>query len=274
MGSDIVKRLVTRPRLFMPGDSGLMRQICYQPQESPDRSSLSDIITDFIRRTPASAAVRKRTQYIGDLIKSNAKVHAKRGAKDFTVLGIACGECVELAMVGAFPVTYYGNDLDPTALRNAQDIYGIKPLAGDYRVVIRDLQKAAKKFDFITIAGISNYIPTCDSLDSSGKVKSPGLKTIISDLYDLLNNGGTLLVTNFMTGCKERGFMEATMKWNLIYRTVEDMTKLGTDALAGKPLLKEVTVKSDSQERIVYLRISKNGVPPINEDVPLFRTPA
>lgn len=66
-------------------------------------------------------------------------------------------------------------------------------------------------FDLIYSAGLYDYLPAAAA------------EKLTTELWAGLNPGGQMLLTNFLHGSKDRGWMEALMDWFLIYRDEEEI---------------------------------------------------
>jgi hypothetical protein len=72
-------------------------------------------------------------------------------------------------------------------------------------------------------------------------------------LFSLLAPGGTLLIGNYVPGIFEAGYMEAFMRWHLVYRSPLELTRLcdvlpQNDICCAGPIL-------DDFGNIAYLKI-------------------
>ena len=68
-------------------------------------------------------------------------------------------------------------------------------------------------FDLINAAGLYDYLDARTA------------ETLTSRFFDLLKEGGTLIVANFLKEIWEYPYMEVYMKWNLIYRTRAEIAR-------------------------------------------------
>jgi SAM-dependent methyltransferase len=97
-------------------------------------------------------------------------------------------------------------------------------------------------FDLVYTAGLMDYL--------SDRLAARLIKT----LAKLLNPGGRLIVTNFVPGIVERGYMEAIMDWTLKYRTPDELERLAA------PLQTDIgsaQVQLDASGQIAYLMIER-----------------
>ena len=71
-------------------------------------------------------------------------------------------------------------------------------------------------FDLVYSTGLFDYL------------QQPVARRLVTNLFQLLNPGGRLLVANFLPGIRDVGYMEAFMDWRLVYRDEDALNALFT----------------------------------------------
>lgn len=75
-------------------------------------------------------------------------------------------------------------------------------------------------------------------------------------MFNLLNPGGSALITDFMPNNLDRGYMETFMGWKLIYRDENEIVKLSQKLPLSQVEYKRIFT---NEERIIgYLEIKKD----------------
>jgi hypothetical protein len=69
--------------------------------------------------------------------------------------------------------------------------------------------------------------------------------------------GGLMLIPNFLTGVRDRGYMEAFMDWHLIYRDHRDMHALASALPQGS--VADCQIFDDRDDAITFLLVSKTS---------------
>lgn len=103
-------------------------------------------------------------------------------------------------------------------------------------------------------------------LDSFDLIYSSGLCDYLNDtmsqrlaveLFDRLNPGGTLLLTNFVNDIEGVGYMETFMDWNLVYRDRIGMMKMS--ARIPNRQIGQVTVFSENNDNVLFIAIERSS---------------
>ena len=90
-------------------------------------------------------------------------------------------------------------------------------------------------FDFIYSAGLYDYLP------------GPIAARLTHRLFAMLRPAGQLLTANFLRTCYGRGYLEAFMDWQLVYRTAEELRELFPEAARN-----DVRVSLDPHGNVAY----------------------
>jgi extracellular factor (EF) 3-hydroxypalmitic acid methyl ester biosynthesis protein len=205
----------SRPRGY-PGDALLLDWIYrdFRINRPPADNSLSAMLYRRTNGCAPSTAVRWRKQHLAHLIDDIAAT--KPNAR---VLAVAAGHLREADVSNALQRgklrELVALDQDPTSLEEIEHCYvshglPITTVCAPIKSVITGRYKV-EDFDLIYSAGLYDY------LDPSTA------SALTARLFDGLNPGGKLVVTNFLHGTPDLGWMEALMDWFLIYRTPDEI---------------------------------------------------
>jgi extracellular factor (EF) 3-hydroxypalmitic acid methyl ester biosynthesis protein len=215
-----------RPRGY-PGDALLLDWIYrdFRINRPPNDSSLG---AKLYRRTNSSApstAVRWRRQHLAHLIDD-----AAANKPNARVLAVAAGHLREADLSTALQRgklrELVALDQDATSLGEIEHRYvahglHITTVAAPIKDLITGRYKA-EDFDLIYSAGLYDYLD------------APTAAALTARLFDGLNPGGKLVVTNFLQGTPDLGWMEALMDWFLIYRTQEEVKSFASRISEGQ----------------------------------------
>lgn len=230
-----------------PGDAALLDLIYSaedQELEPNDLAHEAQSVFRYTRMSPASRAVRLRRRRIAELVDTvAARVNRPR------VLSIAAGHLREASLAHSCIEQRLGEwvalDQDRESLSRIAHDYarlGVVPRQGTVRSVLRG---GRDRYDCVYAAGLLDYLP-----QQTGQ-------RLINAMFALLNPGGELLVTNFVPEISDVGYMECVMDWHLIYRTPEEMLDLA--ALVPNEQVKRLTLSSESDRHLIFLRITRKG---------------
>jgi extracellular factor (EF) 3-hydroxypalmitic acid methyl ester biosynthesis protein len=203
-----------RPRGYA-GDAGLM-DIIYKITPVPDSTpTLGRTIYDFCMNAPMLQSVRARRVVIAASLDAVAEKVAHPRA-----LSVACGhgrevECCESVQNGRIEVLT-AFDQDEQSLAEVKRCYvdlNIETVAGSVRGLLNGSVDLGS-YDFIYSAGLYDYL------------LEPTARRLTRRLFEMLRPGGTLLLANFLPDLRDAGYMEAFMRWPLVYRTRQEMDAL------------------------------------------------
>ncbi len=205
----------TRPRGY-PGDALLLDWIYrdFRLLRRPDEHSLSAKLYRRTNSSLPSTAVRWRRQHLAHLIDEAAA--AKPNAR---VLAIAAGHLREADLSFALQRGKLSElvalDQDAKSLEEIDRAYiapgmPVTTVCAPIRDVISGKYRV-EDFDLIYSAGLYDYL---DAATAS---------RLTQKLFDGLRPNGKLVVTNFLYGTPDLGWMESLMDWFLIYRTQDEV---------------------------------------------------
>jgi len=205
-----------RPRGYA-GDAGLM-DIIYGRTPVPENTTpLGHTIYKFCMNAPMLQSVRaRRVVLAAGLDAAVEKVEAPRA------LSVACGHLREAEFSDALAegrldtlVAFDQDECSLAEVRRSCAHLKVEAVADSVRDLLNG-SVAFSPFDFIYSAGLYDYL------------LEPTARRLTARLFEMLRPGGTLLLANFLPDLRDAGYMEAFMRWPLVYRTPEQM-----DALAG-----------------------------------------
>lgn len=234
----------TQPRGY-PGDAELLDFIYsgnqawfVQPVSKVGYQLFSSIIQE-----PPCRAVRARMRMIAARIDRKAEL--LNGGR---ILSVACGHLREVqyskALQNATVKELVGIDQDAQTIdwvRNNLSRFGVTA----HRLDIKDIifgKSQLGVFDFIYSAGLYDYL--------NDKVATK----LTEALINMLSPSGTLLIANFLPDILGAGYMEVFMRWNLVYRSHEDMIGLLPKKNCGSF---SISTFEDPNGNIVFLEVHR-----------------
>ena len=240
----LTKHSFERPRGY-PGDAALLDLIYCDDESAHQVANISELgqeIFAYTANVPASEAVRERKSLIAKEI--DAAIQRKPKAR---ILSVACGHLREIGMTHSIRDSafeeFVAMDQDPRSLQAVEEKWsnhGVRPVRGTVSGLIRGNLRLGR-FDLIYSAGLYDYLNTRAAVRLSAV------------LFKLLNEGGVLLISNFLPAILETGYMEAIMDWWLIRRSPNEIESLAAEMPDSDVSIKVVSL--DSHNRIGYLRI-------------------
>ena len=194
-------------------------------------------------KSPAKQGVRYRRRLLAELIDQVANHEAA------SVLAVAAGHLREVELSNAVQTCrikeFVAFDQDEASLDVvARDYarFGVRTIPGSVRQILSGNANPGQ-FDFVYAAGLFDYL------------SSPVAAALTRRMFDMTRAGGLMLIPNFLTGVRDRHYMEAFMDWHLIYRNHSDMWALASalpqDAVA------DCQVFNDPDDAITFLLVSK-----------------
>ena len=237
-----IHRAYHKPRGYA-GDA-VMLDMMYD-QQPPRDWVMTDVAAGIFRfgmQSPAPVAVRDRRLYIASEIDTTLAANPQA-----RILSVACGHMRELELVNRFhSASFVGLDQDRLSLQAIPTQAGCnlqtQPLS------VKDIlsgRHSLGRFDLIYSLGLYDYF------------SQPMATKVTSQLFDLLNPAGRLIIGNFAVGLSDAAFMECYMDWWLTYREETAMW----DLISGVPTgaIAQSAVHSRSQASIWYLVVQSAG---------------
>jgi hypothetical protein len=241
------RRSFEKPRGYA-GDAVLLDMIYRHPHADLDGApELGRRIGQFCIDQPACQAVRSRRALLARTLDDMA---ARRNMPK--VLSVACGHLREIELSDAAQSralgAYVALDQDPASLEEVRQAYaslGVTAMEASVRDLIKGTVFDRSSFDLVYAAGLYDYL--------EDRVAA----LLTRRLFALLSAGGELLVSNFLPGIIDQGYMESFMGWFLIYRHPYELAAvardLPLDQVAGIELFTERKLN------IGFLRIVKKA---------------
>ncbi len=249
MRSRFAERAYFKPKGYA-GDFLMMEHIYTNIPKGEGK--LGEIIDDFCLQRPGSLAIRSRRVLLKDqLMQLSAPIAARGGMT--RIMNLACGpnrelfdflsECEYSESVEALCV-----DIDSEALQYTNQYVNIFPHRASIRLMSENVIKWSlgrarhhiEPLDIIYSAGL------CDYLD-------PRLfRALITQCHRHLKPGGTLLLGNF-TFYPDALFLDKLLKWELIYRTEEELKEL----FAPTPFGEQVTIITEKEQVNLFALATK-----------------
>ncbi len=240
----ITRRCYAKPRGYA-GDAVLLDMIYERgPRQWDDVSSIGRKVCEFLVDTPTSRGVRNRR----DLVAAKIDALARRVARP-RVLSIACGHLREARVSQAAAdnrlAAYIAFDQDPESLavvKREHSRGGVQSSHG----MVKQLVTGEVRFldlDFAYAAGLYDYLND----DFAAKLTAV--------MFASLRRGGKALVANFAPEAPERGYMEAFMDWNVIYRSEDEVAQFAS--LIPTEQIAEMEVYRDPCGSIIYLELTR-----------------
>ncbi|MFA5879201.1 MAG: methyltransferase type 12 [Candidatus Margulisiibacteriota bacterium] len=230
-----------------PGDASLLDYIFGVGYIDHNISEIGKKILSYTTNSPASTAVWNRAQLISQYIDNFADKK-----KNLRVLSLAAGHLREANFSTAIKnkkIDYFlaidHDDKSLEVINNSYSKYGIETMTCSVFDLIRGKKNLEiKNFDFVYASGLYDYL----SLRMATR--------LTKYMFDMLNpNGGKLLVTNFLPGTRDIGYMESFMDWNLIYRELDELNEFAKKIPIEE--IKEKRLFRDELNNIAFLEITK-----------------
>ncbi|MFB5265358.1 class I SAM-dependent methyltransferase [Paenibacillus enshidis] len=244
----LTRRAFEKPRGYA-GDPVVIDFIYNHDKAAPPCASSSEIPQilncELNRISHACHAVRERKRILSRKINQTAE----RVANPY-ILSVACGYLREALDSVAIQNRNIGKfvaiDQDKESLAVAAEIIkGFGETIHASLIEIISNTVPLPTFDFIYTAGLYDYLP--ESL----------AKKLTSNLFNLLNPGGRLLIANYLPDTPSIGYMEAVMDWWLIYRDKEQMQELTQQIPQEK--INDVDMFVEKNQVIIFMEIEKVG---------------
>jgi extracellular factor (EF) 3-hydroxypalmitic acid methyl ester biosynthesis protein len=230
MRSRFAERAYFKPKGYA-GDFLMMEHI--YAGIAKGEGKLGEIVDAFCLQRPGSLAIRGRRILLGNQLKQLSGAIAARGGA-IRIMNLACGpnrelfdflaDCDYTETIEALCI-----DIDSDALQYTNQHVNIFPHRASIRLMSENVIKWAlgrtthhiEPLDIIYSAGL------CDYLD-------PRLfRALITRCHQHLKPGGTLLLGNF-SHYPDSLFLDRVLKWELIYRSEEELKELFTSTPFGE----------------------------------------
>jgi extracellular factor (EF) 3-hydroxypalmitic acid methyl ester biosynthesis protein len=238
----------TKPRGY-PGDAGLLDFVYRHPAARPPQEAATEAgrtVMTFTVGVTACEAVRYRRSVLAGKIDEAA---ARRDRP--SILAVASGHLREAELSIALKEGRVGRllatDQDAASLA-VVDGYrtSITGAIETKQVTVRNILSGKTdlgRFDFIYAAGLYDY------LDARVAARLTRI------LFDHLNDGGRLLIPNFLWGVPEEAYMEVFMDWYLLYRSRGEIEGFAQDLEPAS--VQTTTYTEDAMGVIGYLEIER-----------------
>jgi extracellular factor (EF) 3-hydroxypalmitic acid methyl ester biosynthesis protein len=240
----LTSRSFAKPR-GIPGDA-VMMDLIYGTSSLAAPTGRSAEIHRYTTNRPASRAMRHRRQLLARLIDETAV--GRRGAR---VLAIGCGHLREAELSAAVRDGGLGElvavDQDAASLEVVARAYGPLGVRTEHESV-RGLisgSGALRGFDLVYTAGLF------DALDE----RTAG--RLCEAMFGAARPGGRVLLTSFLPGIPDAGYMEGLMDWNVVHRSEPEL--LGLAGGIPRRRIADLTLSFDDDENVAYLSIGKKG---------------
>ncbi len=234
-----------RPRGY-PGDAPLLDFIYAVDEGWPlpeGTSALGEAIHRITIRTEACEGVRARREFIAhvlDEVSGQGRPH---------VLSVAAGHLREAALCAAVRRRRLGRlvalDADAESLAEIERSYGrwgVETVRSSARRLLRP--DSLGRFDLIYSTGLFDYLA------------QKSARHLAAALFRGLNPQGRLVVANFLPGLPGVGYMEAFMRWELIYRN--RMELLDLFALIPQEEVRDIRIFAEENQNILFVQVTRS----------------
>src|SRR5262245_36093623 len=238
-------RAFSKPRGYA-GDAVMMDYIYGLGEAAPaarGATPLGRAIFRYMDTRPSARAVRFRRHLIATLIDS---LPSRGGSR---VLALASGHLREVEVSQAIKARqiqdFVALDQDEASLGVVARDYshlGIETIQGSVRQILTGKLNPGR-FDFVYAAGLFDYL------------NASAATALTRWMFEATRPGGMMLIPNFLTGARDRGYMESFMDWRLIYRDHTDMQALA-DALPPADVA-DCRIFDDPDDTITFLLVTK-----------------
>lgn len=247
-----IYRTTTKPRGYSE-DSTMMKMI-YENDFRGD-SSFGKIFYYHSINTQAAIAVRNRVE----LISAELENHRKSiSGKEYRILSIACGPADEISKflnANTRPISeIILFDQDELALAEAENTIELSGKRKKYNIrFVEDSMKRLLKVNNPTeIHGKFHFIYSMGLFDY---MEEHIARLSLSALFNLLHEGGELIIGSFHKRNASKAYMEYFMDWFLIYRNEKELQELAS-SLTGNF---KHSIEFDSTKSQMFLKIIKEN---------------
>ena len=240
MRSRFAERAYFKPKGYA-GDFLMMEHIYADVPKGEGK--LGEIIDAFCLQRPGSLAIRSRRILLRDQLLQLSGATSRRG-RTTRIMNLACGPNRELfdflaACDHSEDIEALCVDIDPEALQYTNQYVNIFPHRASIKLMSENVIKWA-------LGRATHHIEPLDIIYSSGLCDylDPRLfRALITQCHRHLKPGGTLLLGNF-THYPDSLFLDKLLRWELIYRTKEDLQEL----FAPPPFGDQVTIIAEPNQ--------------------------
>jgi len=213
-------RAFFKPRGF-PGDAVLLDMFYGDDGIRPYVDEATPLGQDIYRYTSAgmaATALRRRKQVLASMIDRVSDTH-----RETHIMTVGCGHLREAALSNAVRQgrieRFIAVDRDADCLRVVREkwgLFGVETVESTVNELIHAVPVLGR-FTMVYAAGPYDLLPR------------PAAVRLTNALFEATRPGGLLLVTNFLQGIKDVGYMEAFMDWRIHYRNAADMFSLAAE---------------------------------------------
>jgi len=215
----LTERAFFKPRGY-PGDAGLLDLFYGAEGVQPtidDATELGQKIYRYTSSATAARALRRRKEILTTFID-----RVSDSTEPAYVMTLGCGHLREAELSAAVQhrrlARFLAVDRDPDSLRVVRERFG--PFGVETaESTVNELIEVAHQlgtFDLVYAAGPYDHL-------------NRWVATRLTEaLFKTMKPGGLLLVTNFVHGIRDVGYLEAFMDWHLNYRSAADMFSLAS----------------------------------------------
>lgn len=242
MEDPYTRRARQKPRGYA-GDAVMMDYLYFQ---SPpvDTTPLGRTIFSVTTGTQNGRSVRERMKLLASCIDETANRIVQP-----SILSVACGHLREAELCTALSEGRLSKiiamDQDPMSLDVVKSTYHAAPVecvSGSVKSII-DGRLSFSEIDFCYSAGLYDYLPELPA------------QTLTGRLFTMLQQGGELLIGNFLPDTHGRAYMEAFMDWHLVVRSPREIQNLAKLIPAAE--ISSTSYFEDANHTIGYLKLTK-----------------
>lgn len=221
----LTERAFFKPRGY-PGDAILLDLFLGADGVQPyidDATELGQRIYRYTSSATAARALRRRKEILATFID-----RVSDSTEPASIMTLGCGHLREAEISAAVQrrkvARFLAVDRDPDSLRVVRERFGplgVETAESTVNELI-DLAPQLGTFDLVYAAGPYDHL-------------NRWVATRLTEaLFGTMKSGGLLLVTNFVHGIRDVGYLEAFMDWRLNYRNAADMFALSSTLPEGE----------------------------------------
>jgi extracellular factor (EF) 3-hydroxypalmitic acid methyl ester biosynthesis protein len=213
----LTERAFFKPRGF-PGDAVLLDLFYGDDGVRPyvdEATRLGQEIYRYTSAGMAATALRRRKEVLATMIDRVSDTH-----RETHIMTVGCGHLREAGLSMAVKQRridrFIAVDRDADCLRVVREKwgpFGVETVESTVNELIHAVPFLGR-FTMVYAAGPYDLLPR------------PAAIRLTNALFEATRPGGLLLVTNFLEGMKDVGYLEAFMDWRIHYRNAADMFAL------------------------------------------------